>query len=72
MKDAPKQPIKPPEGLKKQIFGTVLIVIGACNIIAAASLGYALDIFYPILILTGILFLLYGTRQRKCGLIRPD
>lgn len=59
-----KQPLKPPAGLKKQIFGSTLIAIGVFNVIAATTLKYELDVFYLILIVCGILFLSHGSRQR--------
>ena len=60
-----KQPIKLPEGVKKQIFGSVLLSIALFNLIIATLLGYQVDIFYFILLGLGLTSLLYGTWQKK-------
>ncbi len=55
----------PPKGLKKQVFGGVLIGLGVINAILAGLSGYELDSFYIILVATGVFIFLYGCIQNN-------
>ncbi len=55
----------PPKGVKKQVFGGVLIGLGVINAILAELIGYELDGFYIVLGVTGVLIFIYGTRKNN-------
>ena len=54
-----------PRGLKKQIFGAVLLGIGVFNVLAAAFLLYERDLFYDLLVLVGFFLFLYGFLEKR-------
>ncbi len=55
----------PSKGLKKQVFGGVLISLGVINTILAEIIGFELDIFYVVLGATGVFIFLYGSIQNN-------
>lgn len=57
--------IAPPRGIKKQVFGGVLVCLGAVTALLAEAVGFELDIFYVVISFVGIGLFLYGTMQKN-------
>lgn len=57
--------IVPPKGIKKQVFGGVLVCLGAITALLASTMGFELDIFYIVVSIIGACLFLYGTIQKK-------
>ncbi len=55
----------PPKGLKKQVFGGVLVGLGVIYAILARLIGFEPDLFYIILGATGVFIFLYGSVQNN-------
>lgn len=56
---------KTPKGIKKQIFGSVLFFLGALNTMLAIRGGWKVDVFYILLIASGLVFFIYGGIQGR-------
>lgn len=54
-----------PKGIKKQVFGVVLLSLGAITALLARIIGFELDIFYVAICLVGTCLFLYGAIQKK-------
>jgi hypothetical protein len=52
-----------PKGLKIQVFGCVLLLMGAVTALLARVIGFELDPFYIVIGVIGVLLFLYGTLQ---------
>lgn len=57
--------IAPPRGIKKQVFGGVLVCLGAVTALLAEAIGFELDIFYVVISFVGIGLFLYGAMQKS-------
>jgi len=57
--------IAPHRGIKKQVFGGVLVCLGAVTALLARVVGFELDIFYVVIGFVGVCLFLYGTVQRN-------
>ncbi len=58
-------PVRLPPGLKKQIFGTVLLAIGLFNITLDNALGRNPDLFHSLLVVVGLPLFIFGGWQKK-------
>ena len=55
----------PTKGIKKQVFGGVLVGLGGMTAWLARTIGFELDIFYVVISIIGAGLFLYGTIQKK-------
>ena len=55
----------PHKGMKKQVFGIVLLVLCVITALLARVIGFELDISYIAIGVIGIFFFLYGSIQKK-------
>ena len=57
--------IPAPKGIKKQVFGGVLVCLGAITALLSRTIGFELDIFYVVIIAIGACLFLHGAIQKK-------
>lgn len=57
--------MKAGKGFKKQVFGGVLIGLGAITTLLSRVIGFELDIFYLIISVVGAGLLLIGALQKR-------
>jgi glucose uptake protein GlcU len=57
--------ITPAKGIKKQVFGGVLVCLGAVTALSAKAIGFELDIFYVVISLMGGYLFVHGTIQKN-------
>ncbi|MBI5657981.1 MAG: hypothetical protein HZC43_00150 [Nitrosomonadales bacterium] len=62
----------PSKGVKMQIFGAVLVSLGAITALLARTIGFELDIFYVAIGIGGVALFVYGILQRKRGSFRKE
>lgn len=55
----------PAKGIKKQVFGGMLVCLSAITVWLAEMIGFELDPFYVVLFVTGGGLFLYGAIQKK-------
>ncbi len=55
----------PPAGIKKQVFGLVLLALGLVTALLSETIGFKLDGFYIVIIVIGLCLFIYGRRQNK-------
>jgi len=55
----------PVKGIKTQVFGSMLVCLGAITAILARTIGFELDVFYIIISLIGGCLFLYGAIQKE-------
>lgn len=54
-----------PDGLKKQVFGLVLVALGVGTALLSKILGFELDSFYIVITVIGIGLFIYGQGQNR-------
>lgn len=54
-----------PRGIKQQVFGGMLVCLGALTALLARVIGFELDIFYVLISVIGVGLFLYGTLQKS-------
>lgn len=52
-------------GIKKQVFGGILFLLGVITALLARTIGFELDIFYVAISIIGAGLFLYGTIQKN-------
>lgn len=62
----------PPRGVKIQIFGAVLVCLGAITALLARTIGFELDFFYVAIGISGVALFVYGVLQRKRDSFRKE
>lgn len=55
----------PVKGIKKKVFGGVLVCLGAVIALSARIIGFELDPFYVVISLIGGCIFVYGAIQKK-------
>lgn len=54
-----------PDGIKKQVLGGVLCLLGVITALLSRFIGFELDVFYVVISVIGACLMLYGTLQRN-------
>jgi threonine/homoserine/homoserine lactone efflux protein len=54
-----------PKGIKIQVFGAMLVCLGAMTALLAGAIGFELDIFYVAISIAGAVLFVYGALKKK-------
>lgn len=57
--------IVPPDGIKKQVLGAMLVCLSAITSLLSRTIGFELDNFYVAISIIGACIFMYGTLQKK-------
>ncbi len=52
-------------GIRRRVFGSVLLILGCTVIVSDIAVGTEIDIFYILLVVTGTALLMYGIFSKE-------